>query len=198
MDIDYTLRTDEPELLLTKVQLKIKLIMISGRSNTMCLIVMKHSISETIKGDMPDKINIKSFLTEIANRFSKSHKVEASTHLSKLVNMRYNDKENIREYIMRMSNLISKVKELKLKLSEEILVQFILISLPVQFNLSRSKKKGSLIEFISHCVQKEKILKYEKTESSHIVSQGTVLTRKETEMQLKEGIQIQSRLQLLI
>jgi len=35
---------------------------------------------------------------------------------------------------MEMSNLVSKLKSLKLELSEEILVHFILMSLPVQFN----------------------------------------------------------------
>ena len=29
--------------------------------------IMKHSIPETIRGVMPDKINAKSFLTKIAN-----------------------------------------------------------------------------------------------------------------------------------
>jgi len=61
-------------------------------------------------------------------------KVEASTHLSKLINMRDNDKENIREYIMKMSNLVSKLKALKLKLSEEILVHFILISFLIKYD----------------------------------------------------------------
>jgi len=41
---------------------------------------------------MPDKFSAKSFLTEVGNRFTKSDKVEASTHRSKLVNIRYNDK----------------------------------------------------------------------------------------------------------
>ena len=52
-------------------------------------------------GAMPDKVSAKSFLTEVADRFTKSDKVETSTHLSKLVNMCYNDKGNIREYIMK-------------------------------------------------------------------------------------------------
>ena len=98
------------------------------------LMVMKHTIPMTIRGVMPDKVSAKSFLAEVADWFTKSNKVEASTHLSKLVNMRYNSKGNIREYIMEMSDLVSKLKALKLKLSEEILVHFILISLPPQYN----------------------------------------------------------------
>ena len=83
---------------------------------------------------MPDKVSAKSFSAEVADRFIKSDKVEASTHLSKRINMRYNNKENIREYIMGMSNLVSKLKALKLELSEKILAYFILISFLTQYN----------------------------------------------------------------
>ena len=83
---------------------------------------------------MPDKVSAKSFSAEVADRFIKSDKVEASTHLNKLINMRYNRKENIWEYIMGMSNLLSKLKALKLRLSEEILVHFILIYFLIKYN----------------------------------------------------------------
>ena len=74
------------------------------------------------------KVSAKSFSAKVVDRFIKSYKVEANTYPNKLINMHYNGKENIREYIMKMSNLVSKIKVLKLKLSEEIQVHFILIS----------------------------------------------------------------------
>ena len=94
--------------------------------------VMKHTIPTTIRGS--DKVGGKSFPTEVADRFTKSDKVETSTHLSKLVNMRYNGKGNMGEYIIKLSNFVSKLKALKLELFEEILVYFILVSLPPQYN----------------------------------------------------------------
>jgi len=110
---------------------------------------------------MPDKVSAESFLGEVADRFTKSDKVEVSTYLNKLVNMRYNGKENIRAYVMKMSNLVSKLKALKLKLSEEILVHFILISLfpqynPFKINYNAQNEKLTLTELISHCVQEER------------------------------------------
>ena len=84
---------------------------------------------------MPDKANAKSFLAEVADQFIKSDKMEANTHLSKVINMRYSSKENIREYIIEMSNLVSKLKALKLKLSEKILLYFILISFLTMYDL---------------------------------------------------------------
>ena len=67
-------------------------------------------------------------------------------------------------------NLVSKLKALKLEFSEEIMMQFILISLspqysPFKINYNAQRKKLSLIELISHCVQEEKRLKQKKIES---------------------------------
>ncbi|RVX19739.1 Retrovirus-related Pol polyprotein from transposon TNT 1-94 [Vitis vinifera] len=60
-------------------------------------------------------------------------------------------KGNVREYIMEMSHFASKLKALKLELSDDLLVHLVLISLPAQFNqfktesahlASTSKDKG--------------------------------------------------------
>ena len=80
----------------------------------MCLLVIKYSITITVKGFIPEKDSAKSFLIEVASRFIKSDKVEVITHLSKLINMRYNGKQNIEKCIMKMSNLVSKLKALKI------------------------------------------------------------------------------------
>jgi len=91
-------------------------------------LVIEYFIPIIIRGSMPDKVSAKSFSAGVADRLIKSDKIEACTHLSRMINMLYNGKENIREYIMKISNLVSKLKSLKLKLSKEILVHFILIS----------------------------------------------------------------------
>jgi len=53
----------------------------------MCLIVIKYTILITIRGFMPDKVSAKSFPAEVADRFIKSDKVDASMHFSKLINI---------------------------------------------------------------------------------------------------------------
>ncbi|KAJ9538265.1 hypothetical protein OSB04_030998 [Centaurea solstitialis] len=93
----------------------------------------------------------------------------------KLVTMRYKKKGNIREYIMEMSNLNGKLKELKLELSDDLLLHLILISLPAQFgqfvvSYNTQKDKWTLNEFMSHLVQEEERLKRDKTESAHLAS----------------------------
>ena len=70
-----------------------------------------------------------------------------------------------------------------MELSEEILVHFILISLPPQYNpfkinYNAQREKWSLTELISHCVQEEERLKQEKTESAHLAFQGNTSNKK--------------------
>ncbi|XP_015938871.1 uncharacterized protein LOC107464464 [Arachis duranensis] len=119
--------------------------------------------------------NLNEFLKDVEKFFTKNEKVEASSLLTKLVSMRYKGKWNIREYIMKMSHLASKLKALKLELSEDLLVHFILISLPTnfgQFKVSYNTLKDtwSLNELISHSVQEEERLQQDKTESAHMAS----------------------------
>ncbi|RVW17625.1 Retrovirus-related Pol polyprotein from transposon TNT 1-94 [Vitis vinifera] len=76
---------------------------------------------------------------------------------------------------MEMSHLASKLKALKLELSDDLLVHLVLISLPAQFNQFKvsyncQKDKWTLNELISFCVQEEERLKQDKTESAHLAS----------------------------
>ena len=80
---------------------------------------------------------------------------------------------------MEMSHLASKLKALKLELSEDLLVHLVLISLPTQFNQFKvsyncQKESWSLNELISHCVNEEDRLKKDKAESAHLafISKG--------------------------
>ena len=144
------------------------------KSNRMCLMIIKKVIPEAFKGTISEKIKTaKEFLEEIKNRFAKNEKSETSTLLANLISMRYKGNGNIREYIMEMSHLTSKLRAHKLDLSEDLLVHLVLISLPTQFSQFKvsyncQKETWSLIELISHCVQKEERFKQEKIESVHL------------------------------
>ena len=84
-----------------------------------------------------------------------------------------------------MSNLVTRLKALKLKLSKDILMHLVLISLPTQFspfkiNYNTQKEKWTLNELIAQCVQEDKRLKQEKIESAHLdsISQGFGTSKK--------------------
>ena len=74
---------------------------------------------------------------------------------------------------MEISHIASKLKALKLELSEDLLVHLVLISLSTQYSQFKvsyncQKETWSLNELISHCVQEEERLKRDKTESAHL------------------------------
>nr|CAN61066.1 hypothetical protein VITISV_004412 [Vitis vinifera] len=146
------------------------------RSNRLSLMIMKRGIPEAFRGAVTDEVtNASDFLAEIQKRFAKNDKAETSTLLASLISMKYKGKGNVREYIMEMSHLASKLKALKLELSDDLLVHLVLISLPAQFNQFKvsyncQKDKWTLNELISFCVQEEERLKQDKTESAHLAS----------------------------
>ena len=101
------------------------------RSNCMSLMIMKRAIPEAFRGTMSDKITTaKEFIEEIEKQFAKNKKAETSTLLANFISMRYKGKWNIKEYIMELSHIASKLKVLRLELSEDLLVHLVLYLFP--------------------------------------------------------------------
>ena len=131
--------------------------------------IIKCGIPKAFRGAVSEGItNAKDFLDKLEKCFAKNDKAETSTLLQHLISMKYNGKGNIREYITEVSHIFSKLKGIKLKLSEDLLVNLVLISLPVQYSQFKvsynfKKEKWTLNELISYLVQEEQILKYDNT-----------------------------------
>ena len=146
------------------------------RSNRMSLMIMKRSILEVFWGAISESIlSAKLYLKDIEDRFVKSEKGEIGTLLTKLVSMKYKEKGNIREYIMKMSNVVSKLRALKMEISDDLLMDLALISLPShfgQFKISYNcqKDKWTINELISHCVEEEERMKRDKTENVYVAT----------------------------
>ncbi|RVW48540.1 Retrovirus-related Pol polyprotein from transposon TNT 1-94 [Vitis vinifera] len=177
MDIDLALRMPKPDELNEQSTQEDEVYWGKWeRSNRLSLMIMKRGIPEAFRGAVTDEVtNASDFLAEIQKRFAKNDKAETSTLLASLISMKYKGKGNVREYIMEMSHLASKLKALKLELSDDLLVHLVLISLPAQFNQFKvsyncQKDKWTLNELISFCVQEEERLKQDKTESAHLAS----------------------------
>ncbi|RVW52379.1 Retrovirus-related Pol polyprotein from transposon TNT 1-94 [Vitis vinifera] len=136
MDIDLALRMPKPDELNEESTQEHEVYWGKWeRSNRLSLMIMKRSIPEAFRGAVTDEVtNASDFLAEIQKRFAKNDKAETSTLLASLISMKYKGKGNVREYIMEMSHLASKLKALKLELSDDLLVHLVLISFPAQFN----------------------------------------------------------------
>ncbi|KAL6322006.1 hypothetical protein AAG906_003147 [Vitis piasezkii] len=150
MDIDLALRMPKPDELNEQSTQEDEVYWGKWeRSNRLSLMIMKRGI--------PEAFGLKR------------------ARLASLISMKYKGKGNVREYIMEMSHLASKLKALKLELSDDLLVHLVLISLPAQFNQFKvsyncQKDKWTLNELISFCVQEEERLKQDRTESAHLAS----------------------------
>ncbi|XP_028091225.1 uncharacterized protein LOC114291574 [Camellia sinensis] len=177
MDIDLALRMPKPNALTAQSTPEETVYFEKwDRSNRLSLMIMKRGIPEVFRGAITEDVTVAGeFLLEIQKRFAKNDKAETITLLASLISIKYKGKGNVREYIMEMSHLASKLKALKLDLSDDLLVHLVLISLPAQFNQFKvsyncQKEKWTLNELISFCVQEEERLKQERTESAHLAS----------------------------
>ncbi|KAL1321598.1 hypothetical protein AAHE18_14G138300 [Arachis hypogaea] len=183
MDLDITLQEKKPTF--TSENLNGVKIEKWKRSNRMSIMIMKRSIPETFWESITENKDAKQFLKDVEKFVAKNKKAWASSFLNKLVSMRYKGKGNTREYIMKMSHLASKLKALKLELSEDLLVYFILIFLLAHFGqfkviYNTLKDTWSLNELISHCVQEEERLQQDKTESTHMASSSQYKRKRDT------------------
>ncbi|XP_047342753.1 uncharacterized protein LOC124946230 [Impatiens glandulifera] len=135
MDLDLALRIDTSTTPLEKISIGDKDNYEKWeRSNRMCLMIIKRGIPEAFRGVVSEDItNAKEFLTEIEKRFVRNDKEKIGAILACLVTLKYKGNGNIREHILEMSHIVSRLKTLKLDLSEDLLVHLILLSLPTQY-----------------------------------------------------------------
>ncbi|CAM8967634.1 unnamed protein product [Rhodiola kirilowii] len=107
-------------------------------SNRLSLMIIHRDIPEAFRGIMPDEISsVKDYIAEFKKRFIENDKAKTSQLLANLISMKYSSNGNVREHIMEISQLASKLKALKLELSENILVHLVLISLPLEYSQFR-------------------------------------------------------------
>jgi hypothetical protein len=102
-------------------------------SNRKCLMVIKRSIKEAIRGGIPDCEIAKEYLKKVESQFTGSSKTYASTIIKKLVTKKYSFDSGVREHILKMSNMTSKLKSMDMELKDEFLVHLVMSSLPKEF-----------------------------------------------------------------
>ena len=127
MDLDLTLRTEQPSSFESNSSVEDKKAYEKWEhSNRLSLMIMRRTIPEIFRGTiLSEETTARKFINNLENWFAKNENAESSTLLVNLVSIRYNAKGNIREYALEMFNIASKLKELKLELSEDLLVHLV-------------------------------------------------------------------------
>ena len=175
-DLDAALQEEKPAALTKESDDNAKLDMARWlRSNRMCLKIMQKTIPEVFRGTVSENTTAKEFLADIEQRFVRNEKAEMASLLKKFCSKQYSGNGNIREYILEMTHMVSKLKAMKLDVSDDMLVVMILNSLPSKFghfivSYNCQKEKWTVNELISHCVQEEERLKTETMESANVAT----------------------------
>ncbi|XP_066375010.1 uncharacterized protein [Miscanthus floridulus] len=141
-------------------------------SNRKCLMVIKGSIEDPIRGSILECTAATEYLEKVESQFTSSSMAYASTLIKKLVNEKYSS-GGIREHILKMSNTASKLKPIDLGLKDEFLIHLIFSSLPKEYetfivNYNLQPDKWDIEKLIAICVQEEERLKSSHGDSANM------------------------------
>ncbi|GAB2268284.1 hypothetical protein Dimus_038703 [Dionaea muscipula] len=165
LDYDYVLKENPPEAVTptSSKEAKEKYERWS-KHNKMALILIKKSMSDNVRGGIPDSENAKVYFASIAEKFKISNKAETNNLMKSLMSLEYKGKGSVREFIMKGSDITSKLRDLKMPVEESFLVYLLLNKLPDEYDHLRTlyktqKENWSVNELISLCVEVEDEMK---------------------------------------
>ena len=146
------------------------------RANRLSIMVMKKSISPSVKVSVSEEANEKSFFKAIGQRYQESEKAKTGELMQSLSNMWYDGVSGIRPYTLKMQGIANRLSSLKITIDESFLVHQALNSLPTQFGQLKSIYNAQSVtwnvnQLISMCVQEEERIKREHGESVNLMQQ---------------------------
>jgi gag-polypeptide of LTR copia-type len=140
LKIDQVLRVDKSAALTNKSNIDDKTNFAKWEcSNRISLMIMKNTITSTIREGIPEKdaqsnhFTAKEYLVFVEEQFKSTYKANASALIMKMPTFKYNGTSGVREHIMMMNDMATKLKGMDMTISEGFLVHFIMISLHAQF-----------------------------------------------------------------
>lgn len=98
--------------------------------------LIKNTIAKQFKATLTSYEDAKSCIDVLEQQFKVSAKSIGASLWSRLANLRYDGSKGVREHIVEIVNLAEKLKEAKMTMSNELLSQIILNSLPSSFDPS--------------------------------------------------------------
>ena len=153
-------------------------------SNRVCLMTLKRVIPEVYQGELENKdLTAKEFMEKIESKFSKNKVMETRELFMKLSYMQYKGRGQVSEHIYQMNTVAAKLGQLGMEVSDKMLMEFVLKSLPPRFDhfkltYSIQEHKWSLEDLTSLCAQEELQLNEVNFESANFASTSKSKKRK--------------------
>ncbi|XP_024164390.1 uncharacterized protein LOC112171438 [Rosa chinensis] len=120
LDLDSALQTEKPAAL-------------TNESTDEEKVSIRPEKTNTIKTTLPKAEIANEFLKNIEDHFKSADKSLAGTLMAELTTKKFNGRRSVHEHVLEMANLAAKLKALGMDMDEFFLVQFILNSLPPQY-----------------------------------------------------------------
>ena len=130
------------------------------RSNRLCLSFMGMTIANNIKSTLPESVTALEYLKLMEEHFRSADKSLAGTLMAELTTMKYDGSRSMQQHVLDMTNIAARLKTLGMTVDDSFLVQFILNSLPqeyepFQINYNTIKDKWDVNELASKLTQEE-------------------------------------------
>ena len=160
-------------------------------SNRVSLMTLKRVIPEVYQGKLENKdLTAKEFMEKIETKFSKNKVVETRELFMKLSSMQYKGRGQVREHIYQMNIVAAKLGQLGIEVSDKMLMEFVLKSLPPRFDhfkltYSIQEHKWSLEDLTSLCAQEELRLNEVNFEIANFAS--TFVSKKRKHEKINQG-----------
>ena len=110
---------------------------------------IKTKISVGIHGSIEQHENVCELLKAIDEQFVTSDKALVSTLIMKFTSLKLTDIKGVHEHIMEMRDIVAQLKKLEVEMFESFLVHFILNTLRLSMDLSKSLTRHIRISDLS-------------------------------------------------
>ncbi|GAV89232.1 UBN2 domain-containing protein [Cephalotus follicularis] len=145
------------------------------RSNRLCFMAMKRSISEHLLGDLPETNDARELFAAVGERYQVSNNAKAGSLMSELTGLRYDGLGGVREHILRMVHFQSKLRVRDIPPHYSYIVSHALNSLPISFSQIKTaynteSESWSINDLIAKCVVEEEKNKKQNSDITLVVS----------------------------
>ena len=131
MDIDYTIRKEEPDPIIeANTAEAVCLYDKWERSNRLSVMFIKTKISSGIRGSIEQLTKVKPLLKAIDEQFETSDKTLTSTLIMQFSSTKLTGTRGVRDHIMRMRDITAQLQTLEVTMSNTFLVHYILTLCP--------------------------------------------------------------------